>query len=71
MSRNTGMYDHLPPVPLQVDLDFNKLADTLVKANYGVHRMLSAIVRARRRDRTRKEDPLIDMIERALEEGKS
>jgi len=61
-----GKYDYLEPVQLPLDLDI--LADLLVKSNFGVHRFLSALVRSRKRTE-RKNDQLMQEIERLIEEG--
>jgi hypothetical protein len=62
-----GQYDHLDPVALSLDMD--KLAELLVRSNYGVHRFLSALVRTRKRLRSPGGDRLAREIERLLEEG--
>jgi hypothetical protein len=64
-----GEYDHLGTVSLPLDMD--KLAELLVKSNYGVHRFLSALIRARKQnpDRHPQEDRLMKEIERLIEEG--
>jgi len=46
-NRRVGDYDHLGVSSFKLDLD--AIADTLESANYGVHQMLSAMVRAHRR----------------------
>ena len=43
MSRRIGLYNHLG---VNTPLDLAALADTLVDANYGVHQMCSALVKA-------------------------
>ncbi|MFA5987075.1 MAG: hypothetical protein WC797_00260 [Candidatus Paceibacterota bacterium] len=65
-----GLYDHLNPVTIPMDMD--ALADLLVKANYGVQRFLSALIRARKRSSrgtSSEGDRLMSEIERLLEEG--
>lgn len=71
MSSRMGSYDHVGPLDVPLDLDF--LADHVVRANYGVARLLAALVRARRRtahlsNRT-EPDRLVEEIERLLNEG--
>lgn len=65
MSR-IGTYDHLGP--LEIPLDMDKLAKLLVEKNYGVHILLSAIVRERRKSKTGNPN-LTEGIARLLEEG--
>jgi hypothetical protein len=57
MSSKAGEYDHLGEtvkVPLAkepeaiVSIDIQEVADRIVELNYGTHRLLSALIRARR-----------------------
>lgn len=83
-SLGIGYYDHLnrnddmrPKIKIggmTIHLDIEEVAKATVEANYGVHRLLSAIVRARRaalREDGRNDTPdnheLLDEIERLLE----
>ena len=72
MSR-VGMYNHLG---VELPLDLQTMADTLVSANYGVHQMCSALVAAwHRKHPNGPEYPnqmdyrLEHRIEKLLEEG--
>jgi len=65
-----GEYDDkMNPICMPLDLD--TLADQIVYANYGTHRMLSALIRARKRQGIVGENRLFEEIERLLEEGES
>jgi len=66
MSR-IGQYDHLGP--LEIPLDMDKLAKLIVETNYGVHRLLSAIVRERRKNSKMGDPKLTESIAQLLEEG--
>lgn len=75
MSRMTiGRYDHLNDTdPIKMTLDMESLANKVVSMNYGTHRFLSALVRARRaNDKTNGFvtcDLLTNAIEKALNDG--
>ena len=81
---NLGFYNHLDkddPICVEADgvsvsVSTEKLAEGTVKANYGVHRLLSRLVEARRtvnkadpRKRAGREDRLMNAIENLLNEG--
>jgi len=66
MSSKVGSYDHLEKVELPLDMD--DLARRLVIANFGVHRFLSALIRARV-GHYETEDRLMDGIRRLLDKG--
>ena len=70
MSSKLGMYDHLDDGKLNVSLAFDELAILIELENYGVHRMLSALVRARRQSmKGTRPDVLMDVIEEMLNDG--
>lgn len=63
-----GSYDHLnDDIPIEFTMDVDDIALAAVKANYGVHRLLSALVR--QATVVGKRGQLIDEIERMLNEG--
>lgn len=69
-----GSYDHLNETdPLSLPLDFDELAERIVKMNYGSHRFLSAFVRARRKSAKHRAvprgDELANEIENLLNKG--
>lgn len=79
---SVGFYNHLDKTdPIRVEADgvsvgvsAEKLAEGAVKANYGVHRLLSRLVEARKgaeptKRRAGREDRLMNAIERLLNEG--
>jgi hypothetical protein len=80
--RGIGFYSHLDKTdPIRVEADgvsvgvsAEKLAEGAVKANYGVHRLLSCLVEERKKEDSRKkragrEDRLMNAIEKLLAEG--
>lgn len=79
-----GFYNHLDktdPISIEADgvtvgVSAEKLAEGAVKANYGVHRLLSRLVEARKANREKdprrwagREDRLMNAIEQLLNEG--
>lgn len=75
VSNRVGMYNHLEQTdPIAGELiDIDHLARTAVKKNYGVHRLLSAIIRARdeKKAESGKQSPdyLADILRDALNDG--
>lgn len=72
MSSRVGIFDHLGPLEIPINAD--TLADAIVNSNYGTHRMLSALIRARRKKNQQQgydnaEDTLINAVEKLLQEG--
>jgi hypothetical protein len=63
-----GSYDHLnEDMPIKFTLDVESVARAAVEANYGIHRLLSALVR--QATAINKRGTLIAEIERMLNEG--
>jgi hypothetical protein len=73
MSRKIGEYDHLnEDSRLELSVDMDELAKKIEKMNYGTHRFLSALVRARRKSdkcHSLDRDELADGIEALLNKG--
>ena len=63
-----GEYDHLNTTDaISYNVDIDRLANAVVTSNYGTHRMLSAMVREA--NRINKKGPMMEAIEKMLEEG--
>ncbi len=73
MTTGIGMYDNLNNgKDIAIPLDINELAKIIVDANYGLHRMLSALVREEKKTISYNKygSDLVNGIERMLNEGK-
>lgn len=76
-TRHLGEYDHLnSSEPIEFGpgvkiVDIDAFARKIVEANYGTHRLLSALIRARRSSdkHNRRENPLTKRLIELLEEG--
>jgi hypothetical protein len=63
-----GSYDHLnKDTPIKVNIDIDVVARAAVESNYGIHRLLSALVR--QATVVGKRGELIESIERMLNNG--
>ena len=63
-----GSYDHLNESdPIRFSLDLESAVHNIVKSNYGIARLLSALVR--QASMVKKRGPITDTIEKMLNEG--
>lgn len=73
MSSKIGSFDHINSGKFKVPVDLDDLAQLLIDENYGVHRMISAIIRARRNQfiykKYKSKDDLVTGLEELLNEG--
>ena len=69
MGSEYGSYDHLnKDMQVHFSMDMDTLARAICTSNYGTHRLLCALIRARRENSTR-QDELMELIEAALNRG--
>lgn len=69
MPRRIGMYDHInKESPLEITVDIEDLAKRIEAMNYGTHRLLSALVRIRRKDTETESFPECRMLTDGIEE---